>query len=282
MPIDTHVHLASADAVKYPPAAERPFTTEEYVNPAERLLSLMDEAGVEGAIIVQPFGIYGFDNSLHADAAAAYPERFVGVCGLSAALPDASAQLRHLVQERGMRGLRVILRGGPLEAAPDDPRFLALMAEAERLDIPVCFLTTRRFLPDIHNLARRSPGLRIALDHLGVRLSDPAEVLASLDPLADVPNIFLKFSTTLFLAGIDPDRLLRTLLERFGADRMLWGSNFPPSDEGGYVNTVEVSRRALASLPASVQDALFGGTALRLWPQLRRASTSSGGTPQGV
>src|SRR5581483_2418984 len=101
MPIDTHVHLAAADLQKYPHATERPFETESYVNPAERLLGLMDEARVDGAIIVQPFGIYGFDNTYHADAAAAHPDRFVGVCGLSAAQPDAPALLRHLVRERG-------------------------------------------------------------------------------------------------------------------------------------------------------------------------------------
>jgi L-fuconolactonase len=281
MTIDTHVHLASADLERYPLAANRPFETAVYVNPPERLLALMDEAGVEGATVVQPFGLYGFDNSLHADAAAKYPERFVGICGLSPALPDAPARLRHLIQERGMRGLRVILRGGPQEAPPDDPRFRALMTEAERLDIPVCFLTRPKFLPAIHELARRSPDLRIALDHLGIPNSGSAELPESLLALAALPNVFLKFSSMLILAGPNFLDLLHRLIARFGAERLLWGSNYPPTDEGGYVNTVEIARRALSSLPEPDRYALFTGTALRLWPQLSGASTGSDGTPEG-
>jgi predicted TIM-barrel fold metal-dependent hydrolase len=281
MTIDTHVHLASADLERYPHAAERPFETAAYVNRAEHLLARMDEAGVAGATIVQAFGLYGFDNSLHADAAAQYPERFVGVCGLSPALPDAPARLRELVQARGMRGLRVVLRGGPLEASPDDARFRALMTEAEHLGIPVCLLTLAQYLPAIGDLARRQPGLRIAIDHLGIPNRGPVRAEDRLLALAEMPNVFLKFSSMLFLGGPDYLDLLHRLIARFGADRLLWGSNYPPTDEGGYVNTVEIARRALADLPASDQHALFTGTALRLWPQLSGATTGRGGMPGG-
>jgi predicted TIM-barrel fold metal-dependent hydrolase len=269
MPIDTHVHLASDDLRKYPWAEVRPFATDTYENTAERLLGLMDEAGVEGALVVQPFGVYGYDNAYHADAAAAHPDRFVGVCGLSAALPDAPALLRHLVRERGMGGLRVTSRGD--EVGFDDPRFLELMAEAERLAIPVCVLTSLKRLPSVHALARRYPGLTIALDHLGGQLADPDEVVEGLRELAAAPNIFLKFSTPLLTAGPPHETLLPRLIERFGAERLMWGTNYPVTDEGGYASMVEFAREALSSLPETDQYALLSGTALRLWPQLQGA-----------
>ncbi len=76
--IDSHAHLISADAERYPTsplsgelepgALDNPVT-------AERLLALMDEQGIERALAVQRAHIYGFNNAYVCDAAARYPER---------------------------------------------------------------------------------------------------------------------------------------------------------------------------------------------------------------
>ncbi|MGH9016030.1 MAG: amidohydrolase family protein [Acidimicrobiia bacterium] len=77
MLVDTHVHVISDDASRYPlqparlPGAwyrEAPVTVEE-------LLALMDDAGVDRAVLVQPMGAYSYDNSYAADAAASHPDR---------------------------------------------------------------------------------------------------------------------------------------------------------------------------------------------------------------
>src|SRR5438874_5065960 len=161
MPIDTHVHLASDDTKKYPLAEAPPIHTDGYVNTAEQLLDDMDRAQVAGAIVVQPFAIYGYDNSYHADAAARYPGRFVAVGGLSTLVPGAPAVLREWVTNRGIASLRLNTRAGDSDF--EHPQFEPLMREAARLGIPVCLLTSRRHLPAIHSLAQRMPDLRIAL-----------------------------------------------------------------------------------------------------------------------
>ena len=107
MIIDTHTHLGSDDLVTYPRGDASPIHTGDYINTAEAFLDLMDAAGVDGALVVQAFGIYGFNNAYHADSAKRFPERFVGVAGLSPTLPDAPGLLRYWVQERGMAGVRL-------------------------------------------------------------------------------------------------------------------------------------------------------------------------------
>ena len=49
---------------------------------AERLLTLMDDAGVDRAVLVQPVSAYGFDNDYTADAAQSYATRYTSVACL--------------------------------------------------------------------------------------------------------------------------------------------------------------------------------------------------------
>jgi predicted TIM-barrel fold metal-dependent hydrolase len=272
MPIDTHTHLASDDLARYPLSDATPLVSEKYVNTAERFIALMDVAGIDGALAVQAFGLYGFDNSYHADASVKHSGRLVGVCGLSAALPNAPGLLRHWIVERGMAGLRLVYYGRDGAVLDEnDPALLALLEEADGLHIPVCFLTTRKNLAAIQKLAQRFPGLRIALDHLGVVLGKPDQVGPSLFALAPTPNIYLKFSTPLLTAGPEYLAFLRQVIARFGVDRLMWSSDFPHTDTGGYANMVGLAERALDFLSEAERHAVFDGTALSLWPQLRDA-----------
>jgi L-fuconolactonase len=57
--------------------------------------------------------------------------------------------------------------------------------------------------------------------------------------------------------------------EAFGADRMLWGSDFPPvSANEGYANALRWPQEHFATLPMAEQAALFGETARRIYSKL--------------
>ena len=73
MIIDTHVHVIAADQTRYPLAPLAGFTggpgapwyTDTPVS-AEEMIATNARAGVDRAILVQPFGAYAFDNAYHA------------------------------------------------------------------------------------------------------------------------------------------------------------------------------------------------------------------------
>jgi L-fuconolactonase len=273
MIIDTHVHVISDDQQRYPRRAD----AQEWVRDtsAEMLLALNREAGVDRTVLVQGHGAYGFDNSYAADCARQYPGSFVSVCIVDERQADAADQLTYWVRERGVSGLRLFTIGEP-ETLIDDARTFPLWERAVALAIPICIMTRFHQVARLAGLLERFPEARVALDHLALpRLRDgaPYDSVQPLLELARFPNLYLKFSTeTLYAArrgSSTPKEFFSRLIERFGANRIMWGSNFPATHNRGFKEQVDLAREELAFLPQEDQRWLFGETALNLWPALR-------------
>jgi predicted TIM-barrel fold metal-dependent hydrolase len=117
----------------------------------------------------------------------------------------------------------------------------------------------------------------VVLDHIGNppwQADDPDLGLGLVSQLADAPNLVLKFATVnlnrLEAAGVSAPRALRRLVEMFGAERVMWGSDVPntPGDYSGMLARVSI---ALADLSAADQQCIMGATALRVYPALASA-----------
>jgi L-fuconolactonase len=114
----------------------------------------------------------------------------------------------------------------------------------------------------------------IILDHLArPRLIDGPPYAADKDflDLARYDNVFLKL-TPLNVSPetwgkATPETFLRTLIDRFGASRIAWGSNFPATDDT-LAAILGKARAALAWASAEDRAWIFGKTAQRLYPSL--------------
>jgi len=276
MMIESHCHIMSEDQRKYPrdlgpnPAAwVRDLSGEEF-------LKLTTEAGVERAVLVQAFGAYRYDNNYVADVAARYPNRFVAVCIVDAVAPDAADKLSYWVNERGVRGLRVVTWTEP-ETMLDDPRIDPVWRRATQLRIPVCVLTNFHQLPRLARVLDRFGDLQVALDHLGMPRLDNSPDFEKEQPLFDLArhrNFYGKFSSwTIAAAAKNGPRggaeFFRRLIDAFGAHRLMWGTNFPASNDRTYQGFVDFAKEHLSFLSADEQRWMFGDTALSLWPMLR-------------
>ena len=61
--------------------------------------------------------------------------------------------------------------------------------------------------------------------------------------------------------------LLDRCYEAFGPSRLMWGSDFPPvAGREGYRNALRLTMAQFENRPASERDAIFGGTALAVFP----------------
>jgi predicted TIM-barrel fold metal-dependent hydrolase len=276
MIVETHCHIVSENQLKYPRDLG-PSPAGWVCNlSAEEFLSLMSHAGVDHAILVQAFGAYKYDNNYVADAAARYPDRFVAVCIVDGLDPEAARKLDYWVDERAVRGLRVVTWTEP-ETMLDDPRIGPLWQRASELRLPVCVLTHFHQVPRLRPVLERFPEMRLALDHLGLPKLDDGPAYPTLQPLFELarfPNFYGKFSSwTIAGAASNGESacadFFRRLIDAFGPQRLMWGSNFPASNELTYRGFVEFAQEQLGFLSAEESRWLFSDTALSLWPMLR-------------
>ena len=93
---------------------------------------------------------------------------------------------------------------------------------------------------------------------------------AGMERLAAVPSVFVKLSGLgTFIHRLDQAHIERTVRETialFGPGRCLWGSNFPIEKLWtDYASLVGACRQALAHLSPAAREAIFWGTAQRLY-----------------
>ena len=62
--------------------------------------------------------------------------------------------------------------------------------------------------------------------------------------------------------------LVRELVDAFGAERIMWGSDYCQTHDRPYGELVALGRRAFESLPSAEAEACLSTTARRLWPDL--------------
>jgi predicted TIM-barrel fold metal-dependent hydrolase len=288
--IDVHTHVIAADTTRYPLtplgehqshwSRERPVSYEE-------LIADMGEAGIAKAALVQASTCYGYDNSYVADAVAAHPERFTGVFAVDVTQPDAPNRIRHWMRKR-LKGLRVFIAG---ETAPakdvrlDDPRSFPAWECVGEAGIPVCVQLRAAGLPQLVTVLERFPKVRIVLDHLARPMLDdgpPYGAASSLFALRLYPNLYLKLTTHNVRESrrgrATPESFFGRLVEKFGASRIAWGSNYPAS-EGTLAGLLTEAREALASLSREDQEWIFLRTAQSLYPVL--AEKTAGSTNNG-
>lgn len=233
----------------------------------------MSAAGVDQALLVQGSSAYSFDNSYAVDSAERHPNRFVCICIIDMLAPDAPATLTSWVEERGARGIRLFTTPQPEAPWLDDPRTFPVWERTRELGIPLLVQTYNRHLPRLYRVMEKFPEIPVAVDHLGNAQEEegnrPARELLA---LADLPNAYGKLSTVNLDAsakrGVPVTDYFGPLFEKFGAHRLMWGSNYPNTYDRPYDELVAFARQSFSYLPQADQELLFGDTARILWPEL--------------
>ena len=276
--IDTHTHPISGDQQRYPlrpgRAGSGGWATEMPVS-TETLLEAMDRCGVHGAVLVQSANVYGFENSNIADGAREHPDRCVAICAIDMLAGGAPDTLTYWVKERGVRGIRVTNA-----ETIDDAAAFPVWQRARDLGIPVDLQLQPPHLARVHTVLDRFPDVPVLIDHAGnanKMLRDgtpvPQEPPSTLLALAAYPNVYLKLTTQNVdgaAAAKEPmSTFLQPLVDRFGARRLMWGTDFPATANERYEDRIAQMRDALSFLSAEDQRWILGESALQVWPELR-------------
>jgi predicted TIM-barrel fold metal-dependent hydrolase len=278
--IDVHCHVVSPDRATYPLAPlggkQSDWSSERPTTP-EQLLAAMDAAGVAKAAVVQASTAYGHDSSYLADSIRRFPERFTGVFSIDPLVVDALAQVDRWTQQ-GMTGMRVFTTGSTMPGQQtwlDDERAFPVWEKAGKLKLPISVQMTAQGIPLLVKIVERFPETDFLLDHLArpvINDGPPYAAAQSLWDIARYKSIYLKLTSRTVehcQAGKStPEAFMAKLMETFGSERILWGSNFPAHDDT-LPNIVRETLHVIASLGTKDKANILSGTAERLYPSLK-------------
>lgn len=255
--IDAHVHLwriGQNDCI-WPTAREA--TIHRDFEIAE-LIATLDANGVDRAVLVQSQESPR-DTDWLLDLACD-SNRIAGVVGW-VDLRDAAAVVDR-AHDAMLAGLRPMVQGRAADWYDDPALDAGFMAMAEH-GLVLDALVRPRHLPSLARLAARHPGLSIVIDHAG-KPKDLPEWRAAIEPLAAHPSVHVKLSG--LLNEVEADEVagvVETLLALFGAERMIWGSDWPVlTMAGSYSGWLALARDLI---PTNDHDAVFGANAGRLY-----------------
>ncbi|AEH39055.1 amidohydrolase 2 (plasmid) [Halopiger xanaduensis SH-6] len=262
MVLDTHTHAWTRPNREHPwvngPLVE---TVDEFsvdtVYDADALHADMDAIGVDEAVVVGYPICEWTDNWYTVECAAEYDDLY-GIVMLDQFADDAADQLRSCMATDGVLGFRLGAicpydrmweTFDPsvtwLEDAIDEPEFWDAARETDAL---VQLLAHHDQLDQVVDLIETYPDLSYALDHFchAGPDTDPDEVFAPLETLAaDEYDVAVKISEIVHRSEeefpyADMHDHVRWLLETFGRERVVWGSDFPNvSDEAGYEESLQ-------------------------------------------
>jgi L-fuconolactonase len=270
--LDAHQHFWNPEAADYPWMTATYQPLHRVYGPSD-LAPLLESSGVTATIVVQ--ARQDLDETYSLLEVSATTPWVAGVVGwVDLTSPDVAetiAAVRDGDHGDGLVGIRHLVHDEP------DPEWLlrddvlsglSVVAEA---GLAYDLLVRARELPAAIEVARRLPELRFVLDHLGkppisTQQSEPwASAIAA---IAGLPNVTCKVSGLVteaeWSAWSQADLMpyVAMAVELFGADRLMWGSDWPVCTlAAGYSEVYEVTAEILADLVGDELGWVLGGCA---------------------
>lgn len=275
MIIDTHLHLIYRERLSYPwlksvPPLDADFTYERYVQEARRL-------GI-GAVLHMEVDVAEEDIERETDLVSglAGAEESLLVGAIASCRPEQARFADYLERVRAngfVRGFRRVLH-----VVPDDVSEGSLFRENIRrlagtgLTFDLCVLPHQ--IEKAIALVDLAPDVAFILDHCGVPDIKGGGFGAWEGPLAEIarrPNVTVKLSG-LPAYGAEDWTLehlkpyFAHVVENFGFDRMVWGSDWPVCTLGGGLSTWMGATQALLSgVSLEDKEKVFSANARRIW-----------------
>jgi L-fuconolactonase len=266
--IDSHVHVWEAGP-RFPFAAGAKVPPSIDASPSS-LLEKMRSNGICRTVLIQVIH-YKWDNRFLVATLRAHPGKFSGVCRVDPEDPAAPDRLSYWT-EQGCRGVRLSPAAGATGDWIRGPQMPALWKRCENLKVPMTLLLPASRLPDIVPLLDKFPTLTTVIDHMADCPVDDSQGFHELRSLARYPKLYVKVSHPWSLSKLpypypDVQAMIARLRDSFGADRLMWGTDWPIKPELlSYERRVALYRDGLPFLSTTERQQLLAGTVSRVWP----------------
>lgn len=254
--IDAHLHFGTDPAI-----AEHLTVPELLYDDPGSVIATLDRYGVSRAVLLPPDRVLNpprdFDfreaNEAVARAVAAYPERLLGAMRLNPLFGEEFVweTVRYFVEERGLRGIKLVARADFY--SPANLRVIGPVLEAAgHHNIAVLFHSGHpsRDLPSLQGYAARHyPQTRVIIAHMGLHDYLQEAIIVC----KETPNVYADMSQAW---PYD----IKAFVRAVGAEKLMYGSDGPFQSPKVERIKVEECRFSDAEL-----DLIFHENAKRIW-----------------
>jgi len=273
MHIDAHQHFWLYNSLEYAWIDNSMATLRRNFLPND-LAGELKSAGFDGSIAVQ--ARQSLEETRWLLELAGKSASIVGVVGwIDLQAPDVRSQLKPLVHNPKLVGVRHIVQSEPDEGFLLRPDFLRGISILEEFDLAYDLLIYTRHLPVAIEFVQKFPRQRFVVDHLakppikGGKLDSWAQDFRE---LARFPNVYCKVSGLVTEAdwqGWTPDQIrpcLDAAFESFGPERLMIGSDWPVClVAASYTTVIQLARDYIAARSPQSLSAVLGGNAARFY-----------------
>jgi len=270
--IDCHAHVTSADVERYPLKAN-PLLIPGGRGALEDLRAEATANGVTAVRAVHTVSSYDYDNCYLGDVAHDNPDWVAGICTLDPDDPASPDTLAGCIREYGVRTLRSTPGDGRQTFDHDGVRRLWKVCAELGASIDI-FLMRPDHVEGAEKLLREFPDLTVGFCHCMDLKPGPKYdvVLGEVLRLSRYRNLIAKvdFISTGSETGFPGDDLhdaVLKIIDAYGPERSVWGSNFPNALWTPGFTYAEHLRLFTEVLPLSddARAKVLGETARRLW-----------------
>jgi L-fuconolactonase len=274
MIVDSHTH--AWEYWPYEPLVPDP----ESRGRVEQLLWEMDRNGVDKTVLVcARINHNPGNNDYVAECLKKHAGRLIQFADVDCSwtetyhTPGAAARLREAATRYKLKGFTHYLKSdtGWFESEEG----LAFFKTAADLGLIASLALGPEWQPALRKLARRYPSVPFLCHHMsGVRADEkpPHHGLQEVLESATVPNINIKLSGFHYVSHVswdypysDTHWIVRQLYERFGPERLCWGSDYPVVRFNmTYQHALEAFRTHCSFVPAADKEKILGANLQRL------------------
>ena len=273
MIIDSHHHFWKYNPVEYDWIDDSMKVIRNNFLP-ENLEPTIRKAGVDGVISVHARQLAEETDWL---IGMAHQNNFIkGVVGwLPLIQADIEAYLEKYADEKNLKGIRHVIQGEPDPAfilRKDFNRGVSLLA---KYSLVYDILVVERQLPNTIRFVDQHPDQVFVLDHIAKPLISRNELSPwkeNIQELARRENVNCKISGMVTEADYQkwtPSQLqpyFEAVLEAFGPDRLLFGSDWPVCLVATtYNNWIDLVKNNISSLSETERGKIMGGNAVRVY-----------------
>jgi predicted TIM-barrel fold metal-dependent hydrolase len=274
--IDCHAHIYSPDEERYQPK-DRPLRVPGGKASIDDLRKMSLANGVTAVRAVQTVSFYGYDNRYVCDATKAHPDWVSGVCTLDPDDPHSPGLMEQYVRDFGVKTLRST--PGNKQKTFDHPGVRKLWKTCAEIGATVdIFLMHLEWVESAEKLLKEFPDLIVGFDHCmdlkpGPQYEKKLKELLRLSKYKNLyPKVdFISTGTKIGYPGDDLHEAAMKIIDTYGPERCVWGSNFPNvlwTPKMSYAEHLKIFTEVLP-LQQEARAQVLGETARRLWfPQL--------------